>query len=354
VSEQSAIDLSGLEDVIESLKSHKNLLIGIALIGMLAIAATSFIRREMRESEIKPWRGVFAGTAPWSAPSEDLASLSANGGVKETPAAPFVKYWEAIRRFDEKDTPRAIEQLSALQSSNPTFLLCSVDMPNPDRPAEPKPVVTRLLTEMQRLDQWGKSYPVPTANPPPHPKHTVTFVTDRGPIILALYDDVSPKSCDAFMATAPLLKDRFIARSNVDQWIELGQEADGTNVVVAEPPADFPPFEENRLSHFPGSVAYRQPPFSKSPLYGDLRIDLKTHFDDDGRSTVFAWVAEGFDVLTGIAKDDHKADTPNSLAAPVKITEVRIEAFDPAKPPAGMRPGATNGGASEDSGDKNK
>jgi cyclophilin family peptidyl-prolyl cis-trans isomerase len=334
--EQSAIDLSGLEDLIEWFKGHKNLLIGLLLVLLLSVAGTSFVRRELHESAVKPWRSVFAAEQPWSAPPDDLATAASSVEVKGTPAEPFLRYWEAVRRFEEDDHARAIEELSAFQRDFPNHPLVAQKVANPDQPADPKSVVARILAGVQLLDQWGKSYPVPTANPLPHPKNTVTLVTDKGKIVLALYDDLAPKSCEAFVKTAPLLKGRYIARSSAEQWVELGQEADGSNVTVNDPPAGFPPFEVNSLSHFPGSVSFRQPPFSKAPFQGDLRIDLKTRFEDDGHSTVFAWVADGLDVLKTIAAGDHKSGGPTSLSTPVQITDVQVEPFDPKKPPAGM------------------
>jgi cyclophilin family peptidyl-prolyl cis-trans isomerase len=150
-------------------------------------------------------------------------------------------------------------------------------------------------------------------------------VTDRGTILLALYDDVAPRSCAMFLKTATLLKDRFIARASADQWIELGQKDDGTNVEAADVTESFPPYEDNKLSHFPGCVSFRQTPFGKAPYFADLRINLKTDFNEDGRSTIFAQVVQGLEVLTAIAKDEHTGDSPTALKAPVKITDVTIK-----------------------------
>jgi cyclophilin family peptidyl-prolyl cis-trans isomerase len=210
-------------------------------------------------------------------------------------------------------------------ANSPKSALCTLELCDPEKPTAATPVVNRMITQMQRLEQWGKTYPVPTANPPPKPEIAVSLVTDRGTIVLALYNDVAPLSAETFLKTAPLLKDRFIGRSSPDQWVEVGQKDDGTNVEAPEGTVAFPPYEDNKLSHFSGCVSFRQTPFSKAPYFVDLRVDLKTDFNQDGRSTIFAQVVDGLEILTAIAKDEHKSDAANALKTPIKITEVTIQ-----------------------------
>lgn len=325
--EQPAVDFSGLEDVFEQIKLRKNFIIGVVLFVLLVTAGWKFVAQVLGEKEMKPWHAIFATSTPWFAAPEELASLAASPEVKGSPAEPFALYWEAMRRFENKDTAGAIEKLSALQkdknfSKSP---LCSLELTDPEKPSVSTPVVSRMIGEMQRLEQWGKTYPVPTANPQPTPSHAVTLVTSRGKIQIALYEDVAPLSSAAFLKTAPLLKDRFIGRSSADAWLELGQKEDGTNVEATDAQAPFPPYEQNKLSHFQGTVSFRQPPFSKAPFFADLRIDLKTDFNEDGRSTIFGQVIEGIDVLMAISKDDHDADAGTKLKSPVKIDDVTVQ-----------------------------
>jgi cyclophilin family peptidyl-prolyl cis-trans isomerase len=326
-SEQPAVDFSGLEDVFEAIKVRKNFIIGLVLIVLLIVAGWKFIAQQMSEREMKPWHAIFATSTPWFAPPEELASLAASPEVKGTPAEPFALYWEALRRFENKDTAGAIEKLGALQK-NPEFSkspLCSLELTDPEKPSVSTSVVARMIQEMQRLEQWGKTYPVPTANPPPTSPHAVSIATSRGTIVIALYEDVAPLSCAAFLKTAPLLKDRFIGRASADAWLELGQKEDGANVEAPDAQPPFPPYEQNKLSHFQGTVSYRQAPFSKAPFFADLRIDLKTDFNEDGRSTVFGQVMQGIDVLMAISKDEHETDAPTKLKSPVKIDDVTVQ-----------------------------
>lgn len=329
VSEQNKVDLSGLEDAFEWLKGRRNLLIGVVLVALLIVAATSFIRQQRLEIEAKPWRAVFAGGAPWSAKPEDLAQVSTSPDVKQTDAEPFARYWAAVRRFEQNDFAGAVQGLSDVKRDFPNHPLCALKLPNPSAPNDARSAVDRLIAEVQRLDQWGRTLPVPVANPPPQPKFLVTLVTDRGAIVLAPYSDLSPRSSEALAKTALLLKDQFIGRALADGWIEIGQDAEGANVEVKEPPEGFPPYEVNHLSHFAGSVSFRQPPFGKGTLYGDLHVNLKTDFKEDARSTVIAYVAQGLDLLTTIAKDEHRENSPTALKAPVKITDVKVEPIDP-------------------------
>jgi cyclophilin family peptidyl-prolyl cis-trans isomerase len=324
-SEQSAVDFSGLEEVVEWIKVRKNSLIGIVLVALLIVAGWRFVGQQMRDSAMKPWHALFATSNPWSSPPEELAALAASSEVKKSPAEPFALYWEALRRFQSKETAVAVQKLTALSTAFPKSPLCALSLPDPERPTVTTSVVARMIEEMQRLEQWGKTYPVPTENPPPKPQHAVSLITARGTIVLALYEDVAPLSCAAFLKTADLLKNSFIARSSADQWIELGQKEDGANVELTDAPASFPPYEENKLSHFQGTVSYRQQPFSKAPFFADLRIDLKTDFNADGRSTIFAQVVQGIEILTALAKDDHDEDAGTKLKTPVKIDDVTVQ-----------------------------
>jgi cyclophilin family peptidyl-prolyl cis-trans isomerase len=322
--DQTAVDFSGLEDVFEWFKVRKNLLIGVVLVVLLVFAGWTFVTQQRRAAEMRPWHALFAATEPWSTPPDELASLAASADVKGSPAEPFALYWEALRRFEAKETAAAVQKLNGVLTSFPKSALCTLDLCDPEKPTSSTPVVSRMIAQMQRLEQWGKTYPVPTANPPPKPKNAVSLVTDRGTIVLALYNDIAPLSCELFERTALLLKDRFIARASPDQWIELGQKDDGTNIEAPEGTTAFPPYEDNKLSHFSGCVSFRQTPFSKAPYFVDLHIDLKTDFNQDGRSTVFAQVVEGLELLTAIAKDEHKTEAANALKTPIKITDVTI------------------------------
>lgn len=345
MSEQNKVDLSGLEDAFEWLKGRRNLLIGVVLVVLLVVAAINFVQRQRQEIETRPWRAVFASGVPWSAKPEDLAGIAASSDVKKTDAEPFARYWEAVRRFELNDFAGAIQGLSDLKRDFPNHPLCALKLSDSASASDARAPVDRLITEIQRLDQWGKTLPVPTANPRPQPKFLVTLVTDKGSIVIAPYSDLAPKSSEAFEKTASLLKDQFIGRALADSWVEIGQDASGANVAVTDPPAGFPPYEDNHLSHFAGSVAFRQPPFAKGSLFGDLHIDLKTDFKQDGRSTVFGFVAEGLEILTALAKDEHKEGAPAVLKTPVKITDVKIEPVSPnTAPPTDSKGGEPKSG----------
>ena len=87
---------------------------------------------------------------------------------------------------------------------------------------------------------------------------------------------------------------------------------------------DFPPFETNRLYHYRGCMTFRQRPFTQGPFYKDLRILLADDFRQDGRSTVFAKVTEGLELLDQIAGDEKTEESPTRLANPIQITEVVV------------------------------
>ena len=320
-----AVDLSGLEDALDWLKARRNLLIGGLLLVVLVYALTAFIRRQSHESSVQPWRPVLAGeTPPWSTSSADLGALLADDKVRGSDAEPYALYWQALRRFEEGDAPGALELLNAFKSRFPHHVLCEAKVADPRAPGERRSAVDSLVLAVGRLQEFNAKNPAPTANPPPPTTHSVTLVTERGNIVLGLYDTLSSKSYEAFVKIAPLLKDQFIAKVTPDRWVEIGQTESGVAVETKEFTEGFPPYESNALMHFAGAVSFRQPPFTKGPYFADLRVMLATEHAEDGRSTVFAQVTEGLDLLKALSKDERKPDAPQLLVKPLKITDVQI------------------------------
>lgn len=336
-SEKSAsVDLSGLEDAFDWVKARKNALVGSFLVLLLVFAGVTFFRRLTSNKMLQPWREVFAPqVAPWDATPTDLGKLLDDQVIKGTPAEPFLLYWRALRTFDDGDRASALEQLTTLQSRFASHQLCTTKLL--DHAPDTRSTIERVSGEMQRLAKWGQQFPVPTANTAPSSKSAVTLLTTRGKISFALFRDSAAKSCESFLRTAPLLKGLFIAKSLAGQWIEIGQDAAGVAPETKDLASGFPPFEENHLWHFAGTVAFRQPPFSKGPFYADLRVFLSTDFNEDGKSTVFAQVIDGLDTLTTLSKEPRKPDAPQTLAAPVQITDVVVEVdgAPPVQPPPG-------------------
>lgn len=323
----SGIDFSGLEETFEWFKAKKNLLVGVALVLLLVWAVWNFVENQAAESKRAPWQAVFAdGSEPWSATADELATLLDDSRVKGTAAEPFVLYWQAVRRHDGGDDAKALELLGQFRSRFGSHPLATQKLPGED--LELRSAVDRMEGQIRQLETWRAAHPVATANPLPNGA-VVSLVTDRGAIVLALHADTSPASAAAFLKVAPSLKDRYIARATENKWIEIGVTEAGTPFETSDFTEGFPPFEVNQLSHFKGSVAFRQPPYGKAPFNPDLRVMLAADVNEDGRSTVFAEVVAGLEVLEAIARDARKSDNPTMLVTPVKITDVQI-----ATPPA--------------------
>ncbi len=319
-----SVDLSGLEDVLEWLRSRRNTLVGTALVVVLAVLATSFIKRQIRESSYRPWLPLFASASdPWDSSSKDLASVAEQGG-RGTSAEPFATYWQALRSLDEKDSARALEILDGFRSRFPTSPLCNETYSGPSLGGPLCSPCGRVVLEIKRVAEWDSLHPQPAANPPPGREGAVTIVTDRGSIVIGLYDDVAPKSCASFRRIAPTWTGLFIATAADDRWVDIGQSEAGIAPEMVDAADGSPPFEPNALSHFSGTVAFRAAPFSKAPWSSDIRVNIATDVSEDGRSTVFAQVLEGMDVLTSLSKAERKADSPQLLAQPLRINEISV------------------------------
>lgn len=328
----SGIDFSGLEETFEWFKSKKNLLVGVALILALIWAASSFVSNQMDESKRAPWEVVFGGTSqPWESSPEELATLLTDPKVKGTAAEPFLRYWQALRKHDNGDSAGALADLQSFKRDYANSALVTAKLPGSD--LQLRSAVERMEAQIAALEQWKQQHPLPAANPPPTGA-AVTLVTERGNIVIGLHPDAAPKSVDAFLKLAPTLKDKFIAKTAKDKWIDAGLTEAGVPFETTEFTEGFPPFEQNTLAHFAGAVAFRQAPFTKGPFNPDVRISLATDFNEDGRSTVFGTVVIGLDLLAAMTKDPLKTDNPQLLEKPIKITDVQI-ASAPAKDGAG-------------------
>ncbi|MSR46949.1 MAG: hypothetical protein EXS13_07785 [Planctomycetes bacterium] len=329
----SGIDFTGLEETFDWLKARKNTLVGTLLVVALIWAAWTFASRQMDESKRAPWQVVFGGASqPWESTPDELATMLADPKVKGTAAEPYLLYWQALRRYEAGDSPGALAALANFKRDYSSSALALAKLPGSD--LELHSAVERMEAQIQKLEQWRQQNPLPTNNPPPSGS-AITLVTDRGNIIIGLHPDVAPKSCEAFLKVATALKDRFIAKTAPDKWIELGVTEAGIAFETTEFTEGFPPFEQNALSHFAGAVAFRQPPFTKGPFNPDVRVALAADANEDGRSTVFGTVVIGLDLLVAMSKDARKADNPQMLEAPVKITDVQISAAPPTVPAAG-------------------
>lgn len=318
----SGIDFTGLEETFEWLKAKKNFLVGIALILALAWAASSFVSNQLDEQKREPWQAVFGADAtPWESSPEEIEALLADPKVKGTAAEPYVRYWQAVRKHEAGDAAGALAALQAFKRDYAGSPLSAAKLPGSDH--ELRSAVERMEAQITAFEQWKQQNPLPAANPAPNGA-AVTLVTDRGNIVIGLYPEQAPQSCAAFLAVAPLLKDRFIAKIASNKWLEAGLTEAGVAFDTDTVKEPFPPFESNALSHFAGAVAFRQPPFTKGPFQPDVRVSLATDFSEDGRSTVFGHVVVGFDLLIAMGKDPFKAGNTQLLETPIKITDVQI------------------------------
>jgi cyclophilin family peptidyl-prolyl cis-trans isomerase len=183
-----------------------------------------------------------------------------------------------------------------------------------------------MRQEILQVQEWGRLNPDKVTNPPAPADQTVTFVTDRGNVVLRLYSERSPASSAALLSFAESLAGSYIAKAVEDQWISLGLQQDAAPYEVETDVEGFPPFETNDLYHFRGSVSFGQRPFSTAgSKFGELKVQLADNWAEDGRSTVIAEVAEGLEILDAVAREQKLEERPDQLASPIEIQEVHVE-----------------------------
>jgi cyclophilin family peptidyl-prolyl cis-trans isomerase len=321
----SSLELTGLEEAFDWLKARKNVLLGTLVVVALVLAVTTFVRRQLRESAVDPWRPVFsAEVAPWNARSTDLAAIAAVV-PRGSGAEAYALYWQALQRFDEGNGAEALTLLESFRSRFPDHPLVKAGLLPADDALTRESPIARTRSAIQRFQHWESAHPHPASNPDSSTLRRVTLTTERGSIVLALYGEHAPKSCEAFLRVASALKDHFLARALPDRWVELGHDEAGSPVETGEFTEGFPPFEFNQLVHVAGAVSFRQLPFQKAPYHVDLRILLTSDFNEDERTTVFAQVIEGLDLLRSISKEERKSDSPQVLARPLKLEDVKMD-----------------------------
>jgi cyclophilin family peptidyl-prolyl cis-trans isomerase len=324
------VDLTGLEDAFEAVKGHKNAIVGGLLVVVLGVAVTSFVMRQVRESAVGPWRTVFNDVGgPWHLSSKELESARAS--VHDVAASAYLSYWTAIKRFDEHDTKGASDALDAYRRD----MVAQYEAKYHAKPIGVEPIlatagntsispIDRFQTGIREFDAWSARHPTPTTNPVPPSAPKVTIKTSRGDMVLALFSDAAPKSCEAFLKLAPSLKGQFIAKAIANKWIDIGQDEKGSPIQSTATGDSAPPFERNRLFHVAGAVCFRKPPFTKGPFEGDLHVVLENSFTEDERTTVFAQVTAGLEFLAEFANAEKKSDAPSVLAKPVMIEDVLV------------------------------
>lgn len=319
----STSDIPGFDAISTTLKEKKNLLIGAACIVALVLVLMSFIRSQIENSRLAPWREALDLSMPWEMDPDELARRAQE--VKGTDAEPILRYWEMVRLYENKDEATALQRLNEFKAAFPDHYLLKRGLIVPANPgSDLTPATSRFEHQALELKAWGMRYPAPTANPAPDSRKVVV-TTDRGSIVFGLYETLSRETCELLVKAVEALQGSFIVQARDGEWIELGHNQDGTAREFDAGSEKFPPLEINDLYHFKGSVAFSQRPLSAAPHNPQLKIWLADSFRDDGSSTVLGTVLEGLDLLDPLSKEAKAEDMPTRLAAQVSITGIRIE-----------------------------
>lgn len=339
-------ELATVDSALEALKSKRNLILGGTAVAGLAVVLVLFVQNQMAESKMRPWKALLGDVPPWSAEPGELEAVARE--VEGSAAEPLAIYWDAVRRYQNDDKAGMAQKLSELRERFPEHYLVERSLPSPADPNPnsengDSPVLQRIARQVARLDQWGAQHPAPTTNQAPKPNNTLTLVTSEGSVVFGLYVDRAPESCQALVGIVQKYKGRYITSASADQWIEIGQALDGQIFEIEELDDAFPPFEANGLYHFTGAVSFKQFPFTGGIRHGELKIWLGNDFSQDGRSTVFATVVEGIEVLVKISNMEFSADRALQLANPIEITDVVVNAPDLPEMPAEEAPDDAEG-----------
>lgn len=326
-----ATDWTDPAAVKQAVSARKNYFVGVVVVAALVMAAVWFFQRSREKAALGPWEALCeTPDGPMFPAQMEIEQLEAAvERTKGTEAEPYARFWLAAAQFNDKRETDAAQTLESLRKDFPDQYLLTIDAPVPRDPSQSAPMVLRTVQELGRYLAASAESPVPTENPLPADRRTVTLVTGQGDRIeLTLLTGQSPESCRAFARLASQLEGSTIALAVEDSWIELGLDDAGETAHLEGVEADFPPFEVNTAYHFKGSVAFRQSPFREGPFDRGLKVWLKDDFNADGVSTVFAQVTAGLDVLERLSAAEKSTERATLLATPVEITKVELSVGD--------------------------
>lgn len=187
---------------------------------------------------------------------------------------------------------------------------------------------SRLTTEVSWIEELGSGI---YGNPlPPESATKVELVTEKGTIVVALYDDLAPEHASNFAekASSGFYDGTLFHRTVNGELIQGGDP----NTIDGEPetwgqggPGHKVPNEETGLIHVAGVLAAAKMGGEAESSGSQFYITtVPKHREFDERYVVYGTVLEGLDVVKAIAEAPTEEDNVERPIDPVKLQSAKV------------------------------
>jgi len=187
---------------------------------------------------------------------------------------------------------------------------------------------SRLAAEVQWIDEFGVEI---YENPPlPSDATRVELETDKGTIVVGLYDDLAPEHASNFAekASSGFYDGTLFHRTVNGELIQGGDP----NTIDGEPetwgqggPGHKVPKEDTGLIHTAGVLAAAKMGGEAESSGSQFYITtVRKHREFDDRYVVYGTVLEGLDVVKQIAEAPTKEDDVERPVEPVKLLSAKV------------------------------
>ena len=296
----------------------------------VAILAGKWFGQQSEEQALASWRRLgedvsFGGGLGMQTPSASvLAGLAEE--LKDQVAGPWAKALEIgeLLRNDEFDAARrALVELEETWPEHP--LVTDAFFPQPDGP--PRRLREHVEARLTAFAAWEAARPGLSQNPPlPEGSPRVRLNTNRGAIVVGLYEDLAPQHVHNFLK---LCEDGFYDGTKFHRVIrEFMIQGGDPNSVEGEPdtwgqggPGYQIEPEIGSLWHFTHVLAAAKLPGDTESSGSQFYITTAPSHQLDGQHTVFGVLLEGFDVVEEIETAPVLGDRPQDPAV-VESTEL--------------------------------
>lgn len=263
--------------------------------------------------------GVYAG---------DPAALAALAvELKDTAAGPPARFVEVVSRLGDRDYAGALHALDALERESPQHALVGGEYMQGEKLLT---LAQSLRKSIENLQEFDASHAGLLASPDPAPDAPrVRLITDRGPIVVALYDQRAPKHTANFLK---LCGEGFYNTTKFHRSVPgFMIQAGDPNSKVGAPATwglggpgykvDAEPSAE--LFHFKGMLAMAKNTGDSQSSGSQFYITAAPAHSIDGQYTIFGKVVEGMEIVDQINAAPNEPNTDRPLA-PVVISETQI------------------------------
>lgn len=300
-----------------------------------AILVLQYVSSQERAAELESWRALnsvvqdqlVARTAEsyYVAPVGEPPALDGVAReLEDSVAAPWALASLAWSNGQQQRYPEAEKALGDLRSNHPSNFLAEERFRFGDE-ATPRTLAEQLNRNYQDWSKWRAEHPGLFQNPElPPDAPSVSIRTDKGNILIGLYQDRAPRHAANFLKLAGEgYYDGTVFHRIVRGYVIQGgdpnsREGDPGTWGQGGPAEGLEP-EPNDLRHFEGFLAAAKSDPKGKSSGSQFYLTVGTPHDLDEDYTVFGKVLEGMDVVRAISEGEIAEGTQDRPKEPVRI-----------------------------------